>query len=245
MKNNKKILQEDTTFKYIFSYPEFANLFITEFFKFIKDDKEINIKSVIPQNLIFPSNFKGHKYYGDIIINTNDLIISLEMYQDKFRKKDYNKSYAYKCQLYANQIVNNKNKIDYQNFKKVVSINLINGNFKDINNNLVNKYTFKETKSLEEIDDGNTFIYLIRVDLIKKIPYTEDEDKFITLLRLFNATTFKELKNYAKGDEIMKNVINYVKEGIEQTAKKMKQEGIAAEIIHKVTGIPISKITML
>ena len=52
---------------------------------------------------------------------------------------------------------------------------------------------------------------LIRIDQIEKIPYDKNEKRFIRYLRLINAKTVEELMEYAKGDRIMNDVVEYVR----------------------------------
>ena len=97
-KNDFNYLSDDLTFKYVFSHNYILKYFINLFLDYINSDLRFNNKQV---NL----------YYGDIVANlSNGDIISLEMYKNKFTIDDYNKSYAYKCRIFANQLKKVKSK---------------------------------------------------------------------------------------------------------------------------------------
>ncbi len=243
-----KLLTNDETFKYVFSYEYVLKDFFDSFLKYIKSKKKVEFNSVMTQSYIIPHNKNIKGYYGDIvgILNSKD-IISLELYSTPFTKKDYNKSYAYKCRLYANQIMrikNNESIIKYEDMKKVISVNLIYGNFRGINNNIVNLYSFRNKVNNRSIDEGNTFMYLVRLDLVNKIRYTKGEAKFITYLRLINAKTIKEMEKYAKErrSRTMIDVVEYVREwNRESNIEGMKRFRNNLTENGKVNGIKESK----
>ena len=126
-------------------------------------------------------------------------------------------------------------------YKKIYSINLIKGNFRKINNELVNIYNFKNEKG-QKIDKGNTEMFLIRFDKVKNIPYNKHEKRFITWLRIINSESYEEIRKYSEGDEIMsesdkfiaqwcresnKNGFErYVKEREVEAAEKAEKQGI-------------------
>lgn len=228
-------LTDDLLFKCVFSEEKFLKYFINLFFRFLNDNSEFAFTNITPEYFIKPEfkNIKG--YYGDIVANLdNNNIVSLEMYKYPFTKEMFNKSFAYMSRLYSNQI-KIKSKIDvtnYRNMHKVISINLIKGNYKKMNNNLVNKYIFGKDKGVEIIDSDNVVMYLIRIDLVTNMAYNEGEDKFITLLRLINARSVEEMAKYTKGDETMNEVMEYVtnwnnessKYGIDRYLEELKNE---------------------
>ncbi len=262
-----KFLNDDLTFKYVFSHDYILKYFINLFLDYINSSLTFNIINVSPQAYLMPNNKTINLYYGDIVANlSNGDIISLEMYKNTFTIDDYNKSYAYKCRIFANQLKKVKNKkIDYKNMKKVISVNLIKGNFNKCNNKLVNCYRFKNDL-LNIVARDNTIMYLVRFDLVDKMPYNVDEHKFITCLRLINSKDIEELMKYRNGGEIMQDIIDYVfewnressKNGLERliedrsteaedkcltkVAKKMIHKNMAIDDIMELTGLSKTEI---
>ncbi len=215
-----KFLNDDLTFKFVFSHAYILEYFINLFLDYINSNLKFNITNVEAQTYIMPNNKTISLYYGDLVANlSNGTIISLEMYKNNFTLNDYNKSYAYKCRIFANQLKKvKKNKINYQDMKQVISLNLIKGNFNKSNNKIINCYRFKNDNSNTTIKD-NTIIYLVRFDIVEKIEYNENEHKFISLLRLINGNNINDLKKYANGDEIMEDIIDYVFEWNKESSK--------------------------
>ena len=234
-----KPLTNDLCFKYVFSKRIILEDFINSFLEFINSKERFKFTSIIPEKFIMPNNKKYSLYFGDIVANTliDEITISLEMYKNNFTKENYNKSYAYMCRLFDKSIINN----NYNNAKKIYSINLIKGNFRKINNELVNIYNFKNEKG-QKIDKGNTEMFLIRFDKVKNIPYNKHEKRFITWLRIINSESYEEIRKYSEGDEIMsesdkfiaqwcresnKNGFErYVKEREVEAAEKAEKQGI-------------------
>ncbi len=234
--NKLAMLTNDLCFKYVFSKKHILEDFINSFFEYINSLDEFQFTEITPENYIMPDNKELSLYFGDIVSTSKqDTLISLEMYKDPFDIEGYIKSKAYMCRLFDQNIKKN----DYKKAKRVFSINLIKGNFKRANNDLVNEYTFSNKINHKDIDNGFTIMYLIRFDKVKNIPYNEDEQRFITWLRLINAKDLAEIKQYIrKDDEIMSEIEKFVadwnrksaKNGlekyIEETAQKAKKDGI-------------------
>lgn len=156
------------------------------------------------------------------------------MYKNKFSQKDYNKSLGYLCRLYSRQ----EKSIKTTDYKKVISLNFIQGNFKRINNNIVNGYSLKNVINNEELND-NILMYLVRYDLIDNIPYEYGEERFITYLRIIGSKSVKDMKKYAKGDKIMEEIIKMLKEwniesdriNYQRRIDEAKEEGMEANKI--------------
>ena len=55
---------------------------------------------------------------------------------------------------------------------------------------------------------------LIRLDILDKISYSKDEERFIRWCRLINVKSKEEAIKIAKGDEIMEKTIEYVEDFI-------------------------------
>ena len=204
-----KPLYDDLSFKNIFRRENILEDFINSFLVYDNSELKFKVIYAYPEACLMPNQKKINMYYGDIVgILNNGGIISLELYSTPFNKRMYNKSYSYKSRLFADQIIKNN---QYENMKRVISINLMIGNFKKINTELVNKYTFKHQKSNKIIKE-NTIMYLIRLDQMKKIRYVKGEKKFLTYLRIINSDSIEEMEKYAKGDKNMEEIIEYMKE---------------------------------
>ena len=119
--------------------------------------------------------------------------------------------------LYSNQIkVNNKR---YEDIKKVIGISFIKGNFRKQNEKIINTYDFRQRITDKVIDNGNLELYLIRLDKVKEIVYTKDEERFIKWLRIITAENIEEIEKIARGDKIMEELKRFVTEWCEESAK--------------------------
>ncbi len=200
----------DLCFKKVFSAREILEDFINSFLKFMGLNVSYEYSDIRFQSMIMPDNKNIKLFYGDIIITlSNGDIISLEMYKDKFTKRDFNKSLSYICRLYSNQLL--KKDENYEDNKKVISLNLMKGNYNRSNASLVNTYKLKKDYT-NKIVEGTLEMYLVRFDLSKKVSYNLFNERFIRWLRLINSESFLEMKEIAKGDQIMENSIRVVDE---------------------------------
>ncbi len=225
-----KSLEDDLCFKYVFSHVIVLKDLLDSFLQFLKCMERFYFTKIIPESYIMPNNKVLKAYYGDIVATLdNQSIISLEMYKGLFDKNAYNKSFSYMNRLFDENVAKEKN---YKDAKMVISLNLIKGNFRRINNELVNKYHFCNSKSGKVIDNGNTILYLVRLDKVKNIQYTKNEERFITWLRVINAKTLEEMEQLVKGDKIMEETMKFVaewnarssKNGIERYIEEREEE---------------------
>ena len=124
-----KGLKDDLTFKKVFSNKLIMQDLVNSFLQAINYDAHYVSSNVELQSIILPDN-KFHKvYYGDIVATLSDgSIIDIEMFKNNFDDGNYKKSLCYMCRLYASQLkYGNK---DYKRINKVISLNLMSGNFK-------------------------------------------------------------------------------------------------------------------
>jgi len=204
-----KGLSNDLVFKYVFSNGSFLKDLINSYFDYIGTDKQFHFSKIEAESLIKSHNKNIKNYFGDIIatLNTGE-IINLEMY-DTFNRRNYRKSCNYMCRIYSNQV--DINKQNYEECKKVISINFINGNFRNVNKELVNIYKLKNDITNKIIDNGEIEMILVRLDKVDCIKYNKNEKRFIRWLRLIKAESIEELELIAKGDELMEHSVEYVK----------------------------------
>ncbi len=201
-------LTYDLCFKNLFIKEHILKDFINSFFQYLGVNINVAFIDIKNQKYIVPQNKNYIGFLGDIVATLdNETIISFEMYRNSFNEKCYNKSYAYMCRLFDENI---ENSTTYK-AKKIISLNLMNGNYRRNNHSLVNKHEFRNTKTEKPSDKGNTIMYLIRLDKLKNMPYTNCEIRFIKWLKLINASSIEEMEEIGKGDEIMDEAIEFVR----------------------------------
>lgn len=210
-------LTNDLCFKYVFSRENIFSDFINSFFSYLKLKEKFYFTEIIPQKYIIPNNKNFLGYYGDLIaVLSNNTIISLEIYSSKnFTKMHYNKSYAYMCRLFDGNIKNTKT----YDCKKIISLNLMNGNYRRSNRKLINRHRFINVSNGRYSDEGNTSMYLVRLDMLKNMQYTESEERFIKWLKFINAFNIEEMMEIGRNDSIMEEAIEFVKRWNRESAK--------------------------
>ena len=211
-----KTLRDDLTFKYVFSHEEILEDLVNSFLAYNDIKHKIVLTNIKIQSYMLPNKEKIKGFFGDIVVTLdNGYIISLEMYKGPFTKREYKKSLAYIAKLCCEQMKTSEK--DYEKIKKVIGISFMQGNFRRINKDIVNSYSFRKEISEKVIDEGDLELYLVRYDLIPKVK--NKEERFIKWLRMINAKSIEELESIGKGDEIMENSIRVVKEWLEDSAK--------------------------
>ena len=212
---NFTLLDDDIAFRYLFKEKDILEDFVNSFLEYVN----------IPR-VFYSYSSKFHKdmladtknirvFYGDVVVTLdNEDILDIELYKDTFNLNKYNKSCSYMCRLYGSQLKRGDN--DYTKCRKVISLNLIRGNFRRINADLINLYGFNNIVSRKRIDNGNLEMYLVRLDMVKTIHYNENEKRFIKWLRLINAKSLEEMKSIGKDDAIMENSIRVITEWNEE-----------------------------
>ena len=204
----KTSLRNDLTFKQVFSEKKFLIDFLNAFFKFVEVNNYVVEVEAIPQSLIKSASLKGKLFFGDVIATLdNETMISLEMY-NLFREEEYKKSLGYITRIFSNQLEERENHIEA---KKVIGINLMEGNYHYNNFDFINDYGFINKRSYGRIKDEYIEMYLIRLDLVSDIRYTKREERFIKWINLINARDTKEMEAISKGDEVMEETVKYVR----------------------------------
>ena len=263
-------LTSDFVFKHIFSHKRIIKDFYASYLKYIKSNLTISNIRVTKQKYIQNNNIKLHDYYLDIVIVLSDgELVNIEMYNN-FGETECKKSLAYASYIYSHQLRKNN---PYKRLKKVTSFNIMNGNYKLSNNEIINKYELINVISHEKILNESIEMLLIRLDILDKISYSKSEERFIRWCRLINAKTREEVMEIAKGDELMMSTVEMVDsfindpevisifhddswkvvsaeqrgkdKGIIQTAKNMLKENCNPELISRVTNLSISEIKKL
>ena len=154
------------------------------------------------------SRRKNKVFYGDILAYLDtDEIVSVEIY-NRFNENEYKKSVSYLTRIYSDQLETGE---DYLQAKKVISLNLMEGNYHLNNFQLVNDYGFVNKLNYGKIKDECLELYLIRLDLVKEDVYNYKEIRFIRWLKLIKAGDLEEMKKIAEGDENMEKVLKFMK----------------------------------
>lgn len=263
-------LTSDFVFKHIFSNKRIIKDFYYSYLKYINSDLNISNIRVTKQKYIQNNNIKLHDYYLDIVIVLSDgELVNIEMYNN-FGETECKKSLAYASYIYSHQLRKNN---PYKRLKKVTNFNIMNGNYKLSNNEIINKYELINVISHEKILNESIEMLLIRLDILDKISYSKSEERFIRWCRLINAKTREEIMEIAQGDELMMSTVemvdNFINDpevisifhddswkvvsaeqrgkdkGIIQTAKNMLKENCNPEFISRVTNLSISEIKKL
>ena len=95
--------------------------------------------------------------------------------------------------------------------KKVIGISLMEGNYRLNNFKIVNDYGFVSKINYGKTEDEYLQMYLVRLDKVKGIVYTDDEKRFIKWLRFIKAGELKEMEKIAKGDKNMEQALKFMK----------------------------------
>ena len=203
-------LSDDSTFKHIFSNETILIDFLNSFFHFIKENKSVVKIRVNTDERISGDKRKYKLYYGDIMAYLDHgEIMSIEMYK-KFSLREFNKSMAYISRKFSNQFKRGKN---YQNAKKITSLNIIKTNYYESNRSLINDYSLIDKFDYQVTHNGCLEMYFIKLDKIKDIVYNQDkEERFVRWLKMINAKDMNELKNIAKEDEVMESAIRLMED---------------------------------
>ncbi len=200
-------LTSDLVFKHIFSNKRIIKDFYYSYLKYINSDLTISNIRVTKQKYIQNNNIKLHDYYLDIVIVLSDgELVNIEMYNN-FGETECKKSLVYASSIYSRQL---KKRDPYKRLKKVTSFNIMNGNYKLSNNEIINKYELINVISHEKILNESIEMLLIRLDILDKISYSKSEERFIRWCRLINAKTREEIMEIAKGDELMMSTVEMV-----------------------------------
>ena len=134
-------------------------------------------------------------------------IMSIEMYK-QFGLREFNKSLAYISRKFSNQFRRGK---DYQNAKKITSVNIIKTNFYESNDSVINGFSLIDKFDYQITHSTCLEMYLIKLDKIKDIVYNQDE-RFIRWLKMINTKDMNELKNIAKEDEVMESAVRLMED---------------------------------
>ena len=263
-------LTNDLVFKHVFSNKRIIKDYYNSYLKYIKSDLTISNVRVTKQKYIQNDNIKLHDYYLDIVlVLSNGELVNIEMYNN-FGETECMKSLAYASHIYSHQLKKNN---PYKNLKKVTSFNIMSGNYKLSNNEIINKYELINVINHEKILKESIEMLLIRLDILDKISYSIIEERFIRWCRLIYARTREEAMKIAEGDELMMSTVEMVDDFINdpevisifhddswkivsaeqrgetknklETAKNMLKENCSPKFISKITNLSISEINKL
>lgn len=220
--NFSATITNDLVFKYVFSKPKIFTDFINSVMESLNSKEKIKVLEAIPQKFILGENINLHDYYLDLVgILSNGTMVDLEMYTS-FSKEEYQKSYTYASAMYQNQ---QKKSTKYANNKSVMCINLMTGNYKRINKKLINLYEYYNKETLEKMNEEQIKMILIRLDKVADLEYANSELRIIRWCKLMNAKSWEDAEKIAKGDEIMTEVIESVRDFLSNPRyQKMKND---------------------
>ena len=199
-----KPLTDDIVFNHVFSHKEYVLDFIKEFLNL-----EENLKGKIRyQYVINSTEYHDKKLIIDITVILKNLIANVEMYSN-FNLVNVEKSKQYVTRLYGTQL---KRGSKYHP-KQVMQINLCK-KCEIEEEDLVNQYGILSYKTGKPHTFGNDFnIYVICLDKIKEENYNVGvSDRLIKYFKMFNATSLREIKRIAKGDEVLMSIEQCVDE---------------------------------
>lgn len=204
----KYSLTDDICFKYVFRDEKILTSLLNSFFSYIHANKKVVKIEVTTQKEMIGSRRKNKAFYGDILayLDTNE-IVSIEMY-NKFTSREYKKSISYLARTFSDQL---KEGEDYREARKVISINFMSGNYHLQNVHLVNDYGFVNKVSKGSLEDELLELFLVRLDLVKKNVYNNDETMFEKWVRFIKTNDLEEMENIAKGDQEMEQALKFMK----------------------------------
>lgn len=216
------LITNDLIFKYVFSKVDIFTDFINSVLESLNIKEKIDTIQAVPQKFILSENIKLHDYYLDLVgILSNGTMVDLEMYTS-FGKEEYQKSYTYASAMYQNQQKKNEK---YANNKSVMCINLMTGNYKRLNKKLINLYEYYNKDTLKKTDEEQIKMILIRLDKVADLEYTNSELRIIRWCKLMNAKSWEEAEKIAKGDDVMTEVIESVRDFLNNPRyQKMKND---------------------
>ena len=203
-------LSDDLVFKHVFSNKVILTDFLNSFFQYIKENKRVVKIRVNTDEIISGDKRKYKVYYGDIMAYLDKKeVMSIEMYK-QFGLREFNKSLAYISRKFSNQFRRGK---DYQNAKKITSVNIIKTNFYESNDSVINGFSLIDQFDYQITHSTCLEMYLIKLDKIKNIVYNQDKEKrFVRWIRMINAKDMNELKNITKEDEVMENAVRLMED---------------------------------
>ena len=259
-------LTDDICFKYIFQHKPILTRFLNAFFAYMGENKKVVEIKVTSEKEMIGENRNKKVFYFDMLayINTGE-IVAIEAYK-KFGRREYRKSVSYLSRIFGSQLEVGE---DYLEAKKVISINLMSGNYHRNNPEFINEYEFINKISEKGLKDELLEMYLVRLDLVNKIVYNEEEKEFIKWIRFIIASDRKEMEKIAKGVEEMEQALKFMERFVNdkdvqriydrmayerfegrdeeriEIAKNLLQTNLSMKDIATATGLSIEEIEQL
>ena len=232
-------LTDDICFKYIFQHKPILTRFLNAFFAYMGENKKVVEIKVTSEKEMIGENRNKKVFYFDMLayINTGE-IVAIEAYK-KFGRREYRKSVSYLSRIFGSQLEVGE---DYLETKKVISINLMSGNYHRNNPEFINEYEFINKISEKGLKDELLEMYLVRLDLVNKIVYNEEEKEFIKWIRFIMASDIKEMEKIAKGVEEMEQALKFMERFVNDKDVQRIYDRMAYERIEgRDEGIDIGK----
>lgn len=202
----------DRTFKAFFKNEVTLVDFLNSYFQFIGSNQHASVhedNNTKEQFLLMASQEDKKDFFVDVLTTLdNKEIFLIEVYTN-FSTREYKKSTNYLSRVYSNQM--NFGDKNYDKCQKCTCLNLMTGNYRRINPNLINSYIPKNKLSNKILDNGEQEMVLIRLDLVEDLKYDNSNKRFIKWLKIINAKTIEEMEKIAEGDGVMNQSIEYIK----------------------------------
>lgn len=193
-------LTDDYLFKYIFGMKKnhkYLEALLESYFGYkngyLKDKLIYNYEISLDK-----TRYLNKSARSDLVIYLNNMIINIEMYK-VFDEEALSKSNYYIMLINTNQIEIGDN---YHTFNKITQINFI-----DEDKIGIEEY-IKTNISLGSEPD---IIHNIQLDKPEKYLYNQNK-RFYKFLKLFNAKSYAERDDIAKGDELLMELNNTIKD---------------------------------
>lgn len=193
-------LTNDYLFKYIFGMKKnhkYLEALLESYFGYENGYLSNKLKSYYEITLD-KTRYINKSSRSDLVVYFNNMIINIEMYK-VFDEEALSKSNYYIMLINTNQVEIGDN---YRTFNKITQINFIGED----------KIGIEEyIKTNTSLSSEPNIIHNIQLDKPEKYLYNQNE-RFYKFLKLFNAKSYEERDEIAKGDELLMELNNTIKD---------------------------------
>lgn len=217
-------LTDDLLFKASFGFKKnkrFLEALLESYFNF--SDGFLKDKLISNYEYTFDkAKYLDKSIRSDLVVYFDNMIINIEMYK-VFNEEALSKSNYYIMRIETNQIGIGD---DYKAYSKITQINFLG---KD-NINVVERIS--SNINIGEIKAEQVFIHL---DKPEQYLYNQSE-RFYKFVKLFNAKSYEERDLIAKGDELLMEFNNWVKDYCQEGEEKYFNDVYWNERIQRLEG---------